>query len=117
MNTINGNQAADILYRFLGEAGLAANRQDLHTRRDELFPQAVAMLRAFHADPALELSAYPPAVQHYAVLLINLMTVELMQEAEAFSARLPDNLTLREQAAWLIGRELTRDDRWKLAAL
>ncbi|MFO1349530.1 MAG: hypothetical protein U1F68_02125 [Gammaproteobacteria bacterium] len=32
-----------------------------------------------------------------------------MQQAEAYSARLPEKLSIREQAAFLIGRELERN--------
>ncbi|MFO1351711.1 MAG: hypothetical protein U1F68_13985 [Gammaproteobacteria bacterium] len=117
VNTIDGGQAAAILHQFLGEAGLIADSQEILMRRDELLPQALAMLAAFHADPQWNLSDSPLPVQHYAGLLINLFLAALMQQAETDSARLPENLSIREQAAVLIGRELERHHRQNLVLL
>ncbi|MFO1349519.1 MAG: hypothetical protein U1F68_02070 [Gammaproteobacteria bacterium] len=114
MNVTHGGQAAAILYQFLGEAGLIADSPEILTHRDEILPQALEMLAAFHANPQLNLAAHPHPVKHYAVLLINLVLVDLMQQAEAYSARLPRHLSIREQAALLIGRELERDNRQSL---
>ncbi|MFO1349531.1 MAG: hypothetical protein U1F68_02130 [Gammaproteobacteria bacterium] len=68
MNVTDGGQAAAILYQFLGEAGLIAGSPEILARRDELLPKALEMLAAFHAQPHLNLAAYPLPVQHYAVL-------------------------------------------------
>ncbi|MFO1351483.1 MAG: hypothetical protein U1F68_12785 [Gammaproteobacteria bacterium] len=108
MNIINGNQAAGILYQFLNDSGLVANSPEILTQRDELLPQALDLLQAFHHNPDLDLATQPLPVQHFAVLLINLLLANLMQEAEVYSARLPENLSVRQQAAWLIGGELAR---------